>query len=213
MFIYCIKNTKNNKIYIGQTVKDINIRFAEHIDDALANSNCILHRAMKKYGIENFYVELVETVECRSLLSPQEIFWIAQHSTLAPNGYNMTVGGEGGNTYIALSQEKMQEIKQKISKTHSNKKISVEARKLMSDNKQGERHPFYGKSRPDQSEWMQKNNPNTKELSAIRWANPEYKAKRCAQLSEARKSKGNAGDFKPGNIPWNKGINSRRVGQ
>ena len=48
-FIYKITNNINNKIYIGKTNRDINVRFQEHIDSSNSiNSpsyNYHLHRA------------------------------------------------------------------------------------------------------------------------------------------------------------------------
>ena len=37
MFIYKITNTKNNKVYIGQTIRPIQERFKRHKTDALNN--------------------------------------------------------------------------------------------------------------------------------------------------------------------------------
>lgn len=55
MFIYKITNIKNNKVYIGQVYnKSVNDRFERHKHDALNNSNLYIHRAIRKYGINNF---------------------------------------------------------------------------------------------------------------------------------------------------------------
>lgn len=50
-----------------------------------------LYAAMRKYGIENFSVELIEETD-----NPEEreIFWIEQKDSYR-NGYNATLGGEG----------------------------------------------------------------------------------------------------------------------
>lgn len=37
MYIYKITNKINNKIYIGQTIKNINLRWQRHYTDALSN--------------------------------------------------------------------------------------------------------------------------------------------------------------------------------
>ena len=52
---------------------------------------------MLKYGIENFTIELLESVE-HSLLSEREKYWIDYKNTLH-NGYNATYGGDGKILY------------------------------------------------------------------------------------------------------------------
>lgn len=59
-YIYIIKNTVNNKVYIGKTCKSIKERFTEHIyfaKTAEYRFKRVLYLAMNKYGIDKFYVE------------------------------------------------------------------------------------------------------------------------------------------------------------
>jgi group I intron endonuclease len=61
-YIYIIRNKINDKVYIGKTDLDINKRFKEHIKDS-RRRRCEkrpLYSAMRKYGCEHFYVELIE---------------------------------------------------------------------------------------------------------------------------------------------------------
>ena len=60
--IYIIKNTVNDKVYIGQTVNTIEYRFYCHKLCAKDNAKTKLYKAMYDLGKENFYVELL--VEC-----------------------------------------------------------------------------------------------------------------------------------------------------
>lgn len=97
-YIYKITNTKNNKIYIGKTTTCIQDRFSKHIYES-KNTNVkgysfILHKAFRKYGIDNFIIEEVEEID-NSMLNDREIYWINAYSSMIPNGYNMTFGGEG----------------------------------------------------------------------------------------------------------------------
>ena len=59
--IYKFTNKINNKTYIGQS-KSIETRYKRHLYDANKGSKTIFHRALIKYGIENFTFEIIE--EC-----------------------------------------------------------------------------------------------------------------------------------------------------
>ena len=107
-YIYKITNIINNKIYIGQTRKTTNQRWSEHISAANANPdsqdyNYLLHKAIRKYGSNNFLVETIEEIEKEELLSDREQYWINFYNSCIleeeSNGYNMTYGGEG-RSYI-----------------------------------------------------------------------------------------------------------------
>jgi group I intron endonuclease len=50
--------------------------------------------AIKKYQWENFEVSILEE-PTPELLDKRETFWITSLNTLSPNGYNLTMGGEG----------------------------------------------------------------------------------------------------------------------
>lgn len=133
MFIYKITNIINNKIYVGMTnEKDINTRLLKHIKRSKYNENRPLYTAFKKYGIENFKIEELE--KCNSLkeLSEKEIFWIKELNSLLPNGYNVSIGGEGGDTYT--NNPNRENIIKKISQ-----KLS------------GENNPFFGKKHSEES--------------------------------------------------------------
>jgi len=87
--IYKWTNKINGKSYIGQTINEEG-RKKDHIRGKF---NSIIHRAIKKYGLENFNYEVLEQIE-ESKLSEREIYWIKYFDTYN-NGYNLTEGGEG----------------------------------------------------------------------------------------------------------------------
>lgn len=94
-FIYKITNLINNKIYVGKTTETIDKRWKEHKKDFKREKcrNRPLYKAMNKYGIENFSVELIE--ECNfGEESDREIYWIDKLDSYH-NGYNATKGGDG----------------------------------------------------------------------------------------------------------------------
>lgn len=123
MFIYKITNKINNKIYIGQVYnKTIYDRFKRHIECASENSRSLVARAIYKYGKENFVIEQIDEASSLEELNQKEIYWIAYYNSTDRNiGYNLTNGGDGGNTYLCKSKEEMDEIKQKISKANHGK--------------------------------------------------------------------------------------------
>lgn len=89
--IYKIENKINGKIYIGQSI-GIEHRWQKHL---AANDDFIIHKALKKYGKENFDFSIIE--ECNSLeLDNKEKYWIDYYNSLVPNGYNMIPGGSQG---------------------------------------------------------------------------------------------------------------------
>ena len=92
-YIYQITNQINGKIYIGKTERTIQERWREHRKDYL-RERCYdrpLYRAMRKYGLSNFTIELLEETN-----NPEEreIFWIEQKGSFK-HGYNATMGGDG----------------------------------------------------------------------------------------------------------------------
>jgi group I intron endonuclease len=97
--IYKIKNLINSKLYIGQTTCSLEQRWKEHLNEAKRNRavNRPLYRAIRKYGAENFIIELVEEVEL-SQLNIKEIYWIGYFHSYE-NGYNATLGGDGTICY------------------------------------------------------------------------------------------------------------------
>lgn len=83
----------NGKAYIGQT-KDFKRRLLEHKNRYLKEDgeekDKVLYRAMRKYGANNFKIELIDYCED---YNEEEMFYISYYDTYR-NGYNMTEGGE-----------------------------------------------------------------------------------------------------------------------
>lgn len=90
--IYIIKNKINDKVYVGQTINKIETRFTNH-KMASRIEDTKLYRAIRKYGEDNFYIELLEEVEIDSL-NEREKYWINFYDSYN-NGYNSTLGGDG----------------------------------------------------------------------------------------------------------------------
>lgn len=104
MNVYKITCSVNGKIYVGITKHSIEKRFQGHCKSAKRGSPNKIHNAMRKYGVENFSVELIETVETREEANLREMYWVSFYKS-KESGYNMTEGGDSlwtsveGRTY------------------------------------------------------------------------------------------------------------------
>lgn len=92
-YIYQIKNDINDKVYVGKTESSLEKRFRQHCyaSERGSEENRPLYSAMRKYGIQHFYIELIEET---SNPNEREIYWIKEKNSYT-NGYNATLGGEG----------------------------------------------------------------------------------------------------------------------
>ena len=70
--IYKITNIVNGKFYIGQSA-DWRSRWRQHKTAARRGNTQHLYMAMRKYGIENFSVEIVDNALLREELNDKEI--------------------------------------------------------------------------------------------------------------------------------------------
>ncbi len=122
-FIYQVTNLINGKIYIGQTTNRRGIRGLMTLN-SLKNcykDNLHLISSFKKYGIDNFKRDIIDSVKNKEKLDEKEVFYIRKFNTLDPNfGYNIRGGGSNG-------------------------KLSNKTKKKMSKKRKGEKNPMYGK--------------------------------------------------------------------
>ena len=71
--IYKITNIQNNKVYIGQTIRPVEYRFNRHINDALNNIlDTHFARAIRKYGPQNFKLQVIDNAETQDELNKKE---------------------------------------------------------------------------------------------------------------------------------------------
>lgn len=91
-FIYVIRNTVNSKVYIGQTRVSVDIRWKEHLRHAKYGDQ-VINRAMRKYGVDNFYIETLEICNLE-VIDYREMYYIDLYdSTNKSKGYNVSIGG------------------------------------------------------------------------------------------------------------------------
>ena len=92
--IYLIRNRVSGKCYVGKAM-DIESRWKQHIAASKKKSKQAIHKAIAKYGEEQFEFSVLE--ECSAeQLNDREIHWIKELDTYN-TGYNCTLGGEGRN--------------------------------------------------------------------------------------------------------------------
>ena len=83
-YIYTITNKTDNKTYVGQTIRDLEARWRDHLKK---RSNCrYLSSALKKYGIDNFVFKLV-CITFDNLLDDMEIKYIEKYNIVVNYQY------------------------------------------------------------------------------------------------------------------------------
>lgn len=111
--VYKITCLSNGKIYVGQTTETLKQRFKRHLN---YNGDTKFYRAIKKYGKENFKIELIDTANNQKELDEKEFYWIKKLNAVE-KGYNSknSMGKCGGDT---LSHHpKLKEISKKLSQS------------------------------------------------------------------------------------------------
>lgn len=121
--IYKATNLINNKIYIGQTTKSLDVRISKHLMDAKYYNKVMFHRALNKYHENNFSWEIIDYAENAVDLDMKEVYYIKHYRSFVKmegsHGYNMTQGGYGasGENHPSFGKAVSEETRIKISKS------------------------------------------------------------------------------------------------
>ena len=123
--IYKWENRINHKCYIGQSI-DLNKRLAHHFSNIKNNRyDNPLYRAIKKYGLENFDVTIIEVLEAsddlKSKLDEREVYYIQKYNSYGKNGYNQTLGGDGGILGYKFTEEQREHVSKNSTKVAAEK--------------------------------------------------------------------------------------------
>ena len=153
--IYLLINNVNNKVYVGVT-NNYQKRMREHKG---TYNNCLISKAIKKYGWNNFNTEiLLETDDAEYAYKIAETKFIKKfQSNNLDKGYNLTLGGEGTSGF-SPSPETRQKMREKklgkkltpehidnISKSNTGKKRTEEFKLKASIRLKGNKN-FQGKT-------------------------------------------------------------------
>lgn len=129
--IYQITCLETNKSYVGQAVSHIlntgkyrrygmEARFRCHVSEAFSkkkNQCHYLNNAIKKYGVDNFEIVLLEKVSLEDS-DNRESFFIEQRNTMFPNGYNL----KHGTITTRLSEEGRKRVSDGVYRYYYDKK-------------------------------------------------------------------------------------------
>lgn len=133
--VYIIQNKINYKIYVGKT-NNPKKRFSKHLEIARRGFSIrkeffgLVHKAIVKYGENNFSFLVLESYDIEGECLEAEKFWIEYFRTNVNKfgmncGYNLTAGGDGISGY-KMSQDAKNKISEKLSgrkltNTHKNR--------------------------------------------------------------------------------------------
>ena len=114
MFVYLLTNTVNGKYYVGKTTHH-NLDWYLSVKRWAARNKkdhvMPVVRAMAKYGVENFSVDVLAVSDKVEELNNLERLWIIiLNSRDATLGYNICSGGDVGRLGIPQSQETKDKI-------------------------------------------------------------------------------------------------------
>ena len=94
--VYLARNLINGKCYIGITSKSLQERKLAHLRTSnLKHPKYVFHKAIKKYGMQNFEFSELCKFASEDEGKEKEVEYIKSVNTFIPCGYNMTLGGEG----------------------------------------------------------------------------------------------------------------------
>lgn len=135
-YLYKISDTLNNKVYIGQS-KDDKHRWRQHVyfSKNPEKTGQYIHRAMAKYGVENFIFEIIAICKTQEDANETESLLIKQYESRNKDfGYNLMTGGSyGGHSEETKQKQREATIKQIETQGHpaAGRIVSQETRELM----------------------------------------------------------------------------------
>jgi len=158
MIIYKVQNKVNGKIYIGQTKFTLEERILYHLK---VGDSPAFHNSIKKYGIENFEISIIDSAKTKEELNDKEKYWIKFYdSNNRIKGYNLTDGGDGFSGYEFSGENNPMYGKHHSEETKENIRKSRLGKRLPDEVKEKIRRSMTGKKFPEHSNMMKgENNP------------------------------------------------------
>jgi group I intron endonuclease len=153
-YIYLLIDNRNGKKYIGKHVGT---------DKNYFTGGIIPNKIAQKHGKDVFSKIILENnITDNDELSLKEIFYIEKYDTFN-NGYNLSKGGDGGNSWTLkktkdelvkisnikkeknLGRKFSEETLKKMSIAKKGKPLTEEHKKNISKSQSGVNHPWYGR--------------------------------------------------------------------
>lgn len=124
-YVYIIQNKISLKLYVGET-KNYKTRFQNHKIGHKKKNHFYIHKAIKKYGADNFVFKVIAEFETLREAYDNEIELIAYYkSDQSKYGYNLTKGGEG--SVLNEEQRKVRSVqaRERRNKTMGTTKLTL----------------------------------------------------------------------------------------
>lgn len=195
--IYKATNKINGKSYIGSDTHWPN-RKRDHLCRArIGSDQCpAFHKALRKYGPDSFdWIILYQTTDIINLYE-METYFIKDHCSLVPGGYNISLDGQ----HPTLGRKHSAETIVKMKKTHTGKPAAISGANhhWTGRNIKGDKNPFFGKKHSKES--------NAKNAAAhaktYKLKSPSGDIVEIVNLEQFRRDNG-----------WNNSVGLRRVSQ
>ncbi len=189
----------SGKSYIGITSKSIEARWKAHRYSAnkgtatAAGLECeALYNAIRKYGSESFHVELLTVSSDWDTLCQLEREAIITEHTFTPEGYNLTIGGEGSPGAIVSDEtrKKQSESQKRIMSDPTFRSVRMT---FLSKAVKVRQQKWWNRSAEERKAWGERHSklvsaghstPECKAASSERmknlWKNPDYRTSNLA---------------------------------
>lgn len=112
VLVYTARCNQNGKLYVGITSRPFWERVRKHLTRARKGSGLAFHKALRKYGPQNFVWEIQGHGLSWEEACQNERALIAELGTSGPKGYNVTAGGDG-----TLGMSPSQDVRDRVSAT------------------------------------------------------------------------------------------------
>lgn len=200
--VYKIENRRSGKAYIGITGQAPRYRWKCHYHDTFRpGRGHHLHAALRKHGFDAFTFEVIGQAPDAETAKAMEKIAIRVFGSLAPNGYNLTAGGDGATTPSAETRARMRaaqlgrkqapETIEKRRYQQIGRKRSPEAVRKSAEARRGATRSEAFKAECRKRASRQFSDPAARarvsEMLRAKWADPAYReAMRAARRKEAK---------------------------
>jgi len=232
--IYLVRNLVNGKGYVGKTIGTLRQRMISHLKAAINGSKTVFYQALRKYGPDTFEWKVVIETNDGDELNEVEVLLIQRWGTKAPNGYNMTDGGTGGDTFSGrhhteeakqkIREARTPEIIERVAAFHRGRKRSLKTKLAISEATKGRKAWNKGKKQYEhvvqavrKAHLGKKTSEETKRKISESSKGKPKSAEHCAKIGRAHKGRVRSAEHcrklslaMKGKPAWNKGKKGKK---